>query len=340
MTPSSILAKMGIPAPPINVRPQENAMIPVPSLRTSLLALGLALPVAAGGLALAQAPAPAPAASGQGTGTSGNAAPTAPGQAANPSSQDPNKVVARVNGIEIMEGDLAIAAEDPALQIPGMPEAQKRDLLIGYLTDLKLGARAAETAKVGEGAEFTRKLAYARDKALLDAYLDQEAKKAVTPEAARKLYEETVKNITPEAEVRARHILVETEEEAKKAYERVKGGEDFAKVAEELSKDPGSKGEGGDLGFFTKDRMVEPFAEAAFKLEPGQISEPVKSQFGWHVIKVDEKRNKPLPSFEEAKDQIETYLGRKAQQDLILGLRQRAKIERLDASGNLVEQKK
>ena len=112
----------------------------------------------------------------------------------------------------------------------------------------------------------------------------------MTPEATRKLYDETVKGITPESEVRARHILVENEDEAKKAYARVKGGEDFAKVAGELSKDPGSKADGGDLGFFTKDRMVEPFAETAFKLEPGQISEPVKSQFGWHVIKVEEKR--------------------------------------------------
>ncbi|MDP8919305.1 MAG: peptidyl-prolyl cis-trans isomerase, partial [Pseudomonadota bacterium] len=97
--------------------------------------------------------------------------------------------------------------------------------------------------------------------------------------------------------------------------------------------------DGGDLGFFTKDRMVEPFAEAAFKLEAGQISDPVKSQFGWHVIKVEEKRTKPAPSFEETKDQVEAYLARKAQQDLIVGLRKDAKIERLDDKGNLVEQK-
>jgi peptidyl-prolyl cis-trans isomerase C len=293
-------------------------MLFVPSLRTSLLALSLVLPASAG-VALAQTSAPA-------------ASPATPAPA--------DKVVARVDGVEISEGDLAVAAEDPALQIPGVADAQKRDLLIGYLVDLKIGARAAESAKVGEGPEFTRKLAYARDKALLDAYLDQEAKKSVTPEAARKLYDETVKSIAPEAEVRARHILVENEDDAKKAYQRVKGGEDFAKVAEELSKDPGSKAEGGDLGFFSKDRMVEPFAEAAFKLEPGQIAEPVKSQFGWHVIKLEEKRNKPVPSFEETKEQIDTYLGRKAQQDLILGLRQKAKVERLDESGNVVEQKK
>jgi peptidyl-prolyl cis-trans isomerase C len=249
-------------------------------------------------------------------------------------------VIARVNGQTITEGDLAVAAADPALQLPNVPEAQKRDMLTGYLIDLKLGAKAAEAAKVGDSPDFTRKLAYNRDKTLLDQYLEQEARKAVTPEAARKLYDETAKGVAPEQEVRARHILVENEDEAKKALGRVKGGEDFAKVAGELSKDPGSKTDGGDLGFFTKDRMVEPFAEAAFKMEPGQVSDPVQSQFGWHVIKVEEKRNKPVPSFEEMKDQVNTYLERKAQQDLILGLRQSAKIERLDDKGNLVEQKK
>ncbi len=303
-------------------------MLPSSSLRKSLLALGAALPLAAGAAFAQTSPAPT--------------SPTQTSPATSPAAVpaiDPAKVIARVNGMDITEGDLAVAAEDPALQMPNVPEAQKRDLLTGYLIDLKLGAKAAEAAKVGEGSDFARKLAYNRDKALLDAYLDQQAKKAATPEAARKLYEETSKEIKPEQEVRARHILVETEEEAKKAAARVKGGEDFAKVAGELSKDPGSKTDGGDLGFFTKDRMVEPFAEAAFKLEPGQISDPVKSQFGWHVIKVEEKRTKPVPSFEEMKDQVDAYLERKAQQDLILGLRKTAKVERLDDKGNLVEQK-
>ena len=290
------------------------------TFRKSLLTLSVALPIMAGA-ALAQTP-PAPA-------TSPAAVPAV----------DPAKVIARVNGVDITEGDLALAAEDPALQMPNVPEAQKRDLLTGYMIDLKLGAKAAEAAKVGSGAEFTRKLAYNRDKTLLDEYLDQEAKKAVTPEAARKLYDETVKSVHTEQEVRARHILVENEDEAKKIATRVKGGEDFAKVAGEVSKDPGSKTDGGDLGFFTKDLMVEPFAEAAFKIEPGQISDPVKSQFGWHVIKVEEKRAKPAPTFDETKDQVETYLARKAQQDLIMGLRKNAKIERLDDKGNLVEQK-
>jgi peptidyl-prolyl cis-trans isomerase C len=277
------------------------------ALKSGALALALALPAAAG----AQTPA-------------------VPGTPAPAAAASPDKVVARAEGVTVTEGDIALAAEDPALSLPGMSDAQKRDVLVAYVVDLKLGAKAAAAAKVGEGAEFARKMAYFRDKLLLDEYLDREVKKAVTPEAARKLYDETVKTMTPEPEVRARHILVEQEDEAKKAQARVKGGESFEKVAEELSKDPGSKGEGGDLGFFAKDRMVAPFAGAAFKLEPGQVSEPVKSQFGWHVIKVEEKRVKPIPPFEEMKEQVDQYLTRKAQQDLVLKLRQNAKIERLD----------
>jgi peptidyl-prolyl cis-trans isomerase C len=256
------------------------------------------------------------------------AAPLAP--AAPAAAPSPDKVVARAEGITVTEGDLALAAEDPALSLPGMGDAQKRDVLVSYMVDLKLGAKAAAAAKVGDNPEFSRKLAYFRDKLLLDEYLDREVKKAVTAEAARKLYDDTVKTMTPEPEVRARHILIDDEGEAKKAYERVKGGESFEKLAQELSTDPGSKTDGGDLGFFTKDRMVAAFAEAAFKLEPGQVSEPVKSQFGWHVIKVEEKRVRPVPPFEEMKDQVDQYLTRKAQQDIVLKLRQSAKIERLD----------
>jgi peptidyl-prolyl cis-trans isomerase C len=241
-----------------------------------------------------------------------------------------DKVVARVDGMPITEKDLDIAAEDLGDRLPGVGEAQKRDYLIGYAIDLKVGAKAAAEAKVGDSPDFAPRLAYFRDKVMLDEYLSREVKKAVTPDAARKLYDETVKDLKPELEVRARHILVETEDEAKKVYDRIKAGEDFAKLAGTLSKDPGSGSEGGDLGFFTKDRMVPEFAEAAFKLEPGQVSEPVKTQFGWHIIKTEEKRTKPLPTFDEVKDQLDSYLTRKAQQDIVLALRAKAKIERLD----------
>jgi peptidyl-prolyl cis-trans isomerase C len=236
-----------------------------------------------------------------------------------------------VNGKPVTEGDLAVAADDPALSLPGVGEDQKRELLVGYMTDLKLGAQAAEGAKVADNPEFKRKLAYFRDKLLLDEYLEQQTKSAVTPDAAHKLYDETIKAQKPEEEVHARHVLVETEDEAKKVAARIKGGEDFAKVAADASKDPGSKAEGGDLGWFTKERMVAPFADAAFKMQAGQVSDPVKTQFGWHVIKVEEKRTKPVPTFDEMKEQIDAYLTRKAQQDLIMKLRQQAKVENVSA---------
>ncbi|CAA2100980.1 putative parvulin-type peptidyl-prolyl cis-trans isomerase [Methylobacterium bullatum] len=283
--------------------------------RSGALALAVALPFASVALplqALAQTP---PAAA-----------------AAPPPALPPETVVAKVNGSPVTAGDLAIAAEDPALSLPGVDEAQKKNLLIDYMVDLKVGAQAAEAAKVGDSPEFQRKLAYFKSKLLLDEYLEREAKKAVTPEAAKALYDQTLTTMKPEEEAHARHILVDNEEEAKKISARIKGGEDFAKIAAEVSKDPGSKTEGGDLGWFTKERMVAPFAEAAFKLPVGQVSDPIKTQFGWHVIKVEERRTKPVPTFAEMKEQVDQYLTRKSQQDLILKLRESAKIERTDAA--------
>jgi len=255
-----------------------------------------------------------------------------PAAAEAPAAVDPNAVVATVDGMEITEADLALAAEDPALPLPGMNDAQRREVLVGYLVDLNLGAAAAAEAGVDDTEDFARRLAYQRRKLLLDALLEQTVEAAVTEEAARALYEETVADIEPQQEVRARHILVPTEGEAQEAASRIAEGEAFEDVAAELSQDPGSAERGGDLGFFTRDRMVAPFAEAAFALEPGQVSGPVQSQFGWHVIQVEERRDRPTPSFEDMRDQIETFLARRAQQELILSLRQGATIEGAGAS--------
>jgi len=241
-----------------------------------------------------------------------------------------DKVVAKVDGMAITEKDIALATEDLGERLAQLPEERKRDEVINYLVDLKLGAKAAAAAKIGDTPDFAARLAYYREKVLLDEYLTAEGKKAVTAEAAKKLYDDTTKAMAPEEEAHARHILVEDEVQAKAVVERLKKGEDFAKVAAELSKDPGSGKEGGDLGWFTKDRMVPEFAEAAFKLQKGQVSDPVKSQFGWHVIKLEDKRAKPLPDFAAVKPQIDQYLERKAQQDVVIALREKAKVERLD----------
>ncbi len=238
-------------------------------------------------------------------------------------------VVAKVNGVEIKESDLKAAEEDIGSQLPPMSPEAKKEYLITYVSDMILVSRAAEAKKLGDTADFKRKLANARIKLLMEALLQDEAKAAVTDEAMKKVYAEAIKDVGSEQEVSARHILVENEDDAKKIAADLKGGADFAAIAKEKSKDPGSKDQGGDLGFFSKDQMVPEFAEAAFKLDKGQISDPVKSQFGWHIIRVDDKRAKQPPSFEQVKDQIETYVQRKAQADLIQKLRADAKIEKV-----------
>jgi peptidyl-prolyl cis-trans isomerase C len=193
-----------------------------------------------------------------------------------------------------------------------------------------LVAQAAEEKKITEDGDFKRRLAYLRNKLLMETMLHAEAKSALTDAAMHKVYEDATKQMSGEKEVRARHILVPTEDEAKAVHAELKKGTDFAELARLKSKDPGAA-EGGDLGYFTKDQMVPEFAETAFKLDPGQMSEPVKTAFGWHVIKSEDKRDRPVPPFEQVKDQIQSYVARKAQADVIARLRQGAKIERLEA---------
>src|SRR6185437_13217838 len=158
-------------------------------------------------------------------------------------------------------------------------------------------------------------------------------KAATTDEAMKKVYDDAAKQITSEQEVHARHILVPTEDEAKEVEKELKAGADFAELAKKKSKDPGAS-DGGDLGFFTKDQMVPEFSKVAFSLQPGQISDPVKTQFGWHIIKVEEKRDRKAPDFDQVKGQIETYVTRKAQADYVAKLRDAAKIERFDQAAN------
>ncbi|HXW20012.1 MAG TPA: peptidylprolyl isomerase [Roseiarcus sp.] len=238
-----------------------------------------------------------------------------------------SKVLATVDGDPITQDDLTIAIEDIGPGLPQGMEGPARDkYVLDYLIDMKLVAKKAAAEKLADTPDFARRVDYSREKLLMEALLGNVAKAAETDEAERKVYEEAAKAQPPQPEIHARHILVATEDEAKAALARVKGGEDFAKVATELSKDPGS--EGGDLGWFTKDKMVPEFAEAAFKLEPGQVSDPVKSQFGWHIIKVEEKRMKAFPPFDQVKDQAARYVGQKAQSELITQLRKDAKIER------------
>jgi peptidyl-prolyl cis-trans isomerase C len=240
-----------------------------------------------------------------------------------------DKVLAKVNGVEIKESDVALAEEELAPSLQQMDPASRKDNVLGFLIDLQIVARAAEDKKMENTDDFKKRLAFTRKRLMMDSLLAAEGKAATTEEAMKKVYEEAAKQITGEVEVHARHILVETEDEAKALVEELKKGADFAELAKKKSKDPGAS-DGGDLGFFTKEQMVPEFSAVAFTLEPGKISDPVKSQFGWHVIKVEEKRNRQAPPMDQVKGQIETYVTRKAQADYVGKLREAAKVERMD----------
>ncbi|HEY5380505.1 MAG TPA: peptidylprolyl isomerase [Pseudolabrys sp.] len=254
--------------------------------------------------------------------------------------QDAGKdpVVATVNGTAIHESDLAVA-EAEAGQLPPMSPDAKKDYLVQFMADMILVTKAAEEKKIGDSADFKRKMEFARKKLMMEDLLQSVAKDSMTDAAMHKVYDDAVGKLPEEQEVHARHILFRApagdekaakaaEDKAKAVEARLKKGEDFAKIASELTEDPSGKANGGDLGYFTKEQMVPEFANVAFGLDKGKVSAPVKTQFGWHVIKVEDKRTKPKPKFDEVKPQIEQYVVRKAQADLITKLRAEAKIEK------------
>ncbi len=243
--------------------------------------------------------------------------------------QDSDPVIARANGVDIRESDLAFAEEEIGGNMPSLPPEQKRDYLINYLADVVVLSQAAEQQKLGDRPAVKRRLAFDHNRLLMEALLQDVGRAALTDEAEHKVYDEAVKQAANEEEVHARHILVPTEDEAKAIEAQLKSGADFAALAKEKSKDPGAA-EGGDLGYFTKDQMVPEFAAVAFRLDKGQISDPVKTQFGWHIIKVEDKRIKPTPTFDQVKAQLENYVAHRAQAQLVDKLRSAANIERLD----------
>jgi len=220
----------------------------------------------------------------------------------------PETVVATVGGEPITEADLSFAAEDLTQELSQMPPDQRKAFLLRVLIDMKVMAKAGKDAGMADTPLFQQRLNYLEDRALRRAYFAETIANAVTEEAVRADYDRFVADFVPADEIRASHILVPTEDEAKAVKAELDGGADFAAVAKEKSIDPGAAN-GGDLGFFGKGMMVAPFETAAFALtEIGQVSEPVQSQFGWHVIKLEEKRQSAPPAFEQVAGQLQQQL--------------------------------
>lgn len=227
-----------------------------------------------------------------------------------PASAQENNVVATLNGQQITEADLALAEQQLGAQVGRLPEAERRVALLSALIDLKLLANAAVEQKIDQTEEFKRQQEFLRSQALHSAFIEKNVIDQITDDEVKARYDEEVKKLTMPEEVHARHILVESEDEAKAIIKQLDDGGNFEEIAKEKSKD-GAAANGGDLGYFTKGRMVPEFETAAFAIEPGSYSkEPVQTQFGWHVIKVEDKRQQPAPAFEEVSDEVRAVIVR------------------------------
>jgi peptidyl-prolyl cis-trans isomerase C len=243
-----------------------------------------------------------------------------------PASADP---VARVNGTDITEAELAFAEAEVGAEVAGLPDENRRRVLVEYLLEAHLFAQAADKAALGKGKEFEQRLNYYKMRALRDAFYEKDVRDSVNEAQAKAVYDEQVAKLKPETEVHARHILVKTEQEAKDIIAQLNKGASFTELAKKSSDGPSARS-GGDLGYFSRGQMVKPFEDAAFALEKGQISKPVQTEFGWHVIKVEDKRERPLPAFDEVKDQLLASLIQNKLRSTVQELRSTAKIEILD----------
>lgn len=245
------------------------------------------------------------------------------------SAAEPNTPVAKVNGQDITQGELKFAEAEIGSELAGVPAENRRRVLVEYLIEAHLMAQLAEKAQLGTSPDFESRMKYYRMRALRDAFFENKVRDSIGEAQAKSLYEERVKTIPSQPEVRARHILVKTEDEAKKIAKEISGGADFAESAKKYSQDSGGEG-GGDLGYFTRGQMVKVFEDAAFGLEKGKVSSPVQSEFGWHLIKVEDKRERLPLAFEEVRDQITASLIQAKLQSTVQEMREQAKIEIVD----------
>lgn len=249
---------------------------------------------------------------------------------ANSGAQAAEKVVAKVNGQNITEADLKLAEVEVGSDLGQLPPESRRLVLVEYLIENFLFADAANAKKLGSDPEYDKRMRYWKRRALRDTYFEKTIRSKITEADARKVYEAQIKAIPPREEAHARHILVKTKPEAKDIIEKLNRGEKFADLAKAHSTDPGTKDRGGDLGYFSKGQMVPAFENAAFALKKGEVSEPVKSRFGYHVIKLEDKRTTPPPAFDKIKDRMMMTMMHRKAQEVAVKLRKTAKIEYID----------
>lgn len=241
-------------------------------------------------------------------------------------------VVARVNGMEIRFSDLLLAEEETAQALANVPEDVKFEYLLSLLIDRVIVSSDARTKGLTDDPGVQRRMAYYENKALRDVYWTQLISSRISDEAAKEFYDAQIGSVETQEEIKARHILVATEEEAQSVIDALGAGGDFEALAKEHSTGP-SGAEGGDLGYFTAGTMVAEFNDAAFALQAGEISAPVKTKFGWHVIKVEDRRVQEVPGFDLVKDQVIEALAQQEGRTMMDEMRAAAAIEIVGAEG-------
>jgi peptidyl-prolyl cis-trans isomerase C len=248
----------------------------------------------------------------------------------------PETVVAIVNGKKITRADVIASAK----QLPAEYQSQINQVfpaLIDRQIDLTLLSDEGAKQNLVEDPVIKQQLAELTENIIRQAVLDRYLQAQMTEAAIKARYDKFVGGLPKQQEVKARHILVEKEEDAKAIIVQLDGGADFSAIAKEKSKDPGSGPKGGELGYFVAGQMVPEFSDAAFKLEKGQYTKaPVKSQFGWHIIIVDDKRDKQPPTFEEARGTIEQIMSNELVTGYVAELRKAASVQRFNPDGTSV----
>ena len=239
-------------------------------------------------------------------------------------------VVATVNGMEITEGDLSLAIANLDQQFARLPEEQRRGAALSALIEIRLLAAKAREKGYDKNAEFQNRMAFLANRALHSEYVEKEVAEAVTDEMVRARYDKELADTPPSNEVHARHILVKTKEEAEAIIKELDGGADFAELAKAKSTGP-SGPNGGDLGYFQQGQMVPEFEKAAFGLDVGAYTkEPVQTQFGWHVIQVEDKRAVQPPAFDAVKDQVRSAMLRETYFEMVSKMREDAEVNVVD----------
>jgi peptidyl-prolyl cis-trans isomerase C len=243
-------------------------------------------------------------------------------------------VVARVNGHELHRSDVEMAQRSMPEQYQQVPLPQIYPMLLDQLVGGMLIAEAGRKDKLADDPEVKQRLARLEDRVIQEIYIKRAVQAAATDAKLHEQYDKFVKAQPGNEEISARHILVATEDEAKAIIVDLGKGADFASLAKQKSTDP-AKDTGGDLGYFTRDSMVPEFSEAAFKLGKGEYTKtPVHTQFGWHVIKVEDRRTAPPPSFEDSKDELTNEVAREVITAKIKALKDGAKVETFALDGS------